>query len=220
MAIKRVCIVGASGKLGRYLVRQALDRGWEIVAVCRERSAHKLAPFTGRITIVPGATCDSGLIARAVAGCDGVPAYLRQRRAMDRRAGKRSRGGRQRGAARVAPSCGRSRPGEQPDATRGLRALHGGGPRGRQPGQGGAGHLRLPGAVGTRGSGVALKGVGMTRCVVGVAAAGKAAAGKGTVDRATARKTTASRTAATRRRSAKSPGGDHERSGSGCVTSH
>ena len=27
----RVCIVGASGKLGRYMVEHALDRGYEVV---------------------------------------------------------------------------------------------------------------------------------------------------------------------------------------------
>ena len=32
----RVCIVGASGKLGRYMVQHALDRGDEVVGVCRE----------------------------------------------------------------------------------------------------------------------------------------------------------------------------------------
>jgi hypothetical protein len=34
----RVCIVGASGKLGHYTVQQALDRGYEVVGVCREES--------------------------------------------------------------------------------------------------------------------------------------------------------------------------------------
>lgn len=72
----KVCIVGASGKLGRYMVRHALDRGHEVVGVCRERSVEKLDEFAGRITIVPGATNDPQVIAKAVAGCDGVLVVL------------------------------------------------------------------------------------------------------------------------------------------------
>jgi NAD(P)-dependent dehydrogenase (short-subunit alcohol dehydrogenase family) len=72
----RVCIVGASGKLGRYMVEHALDRGHEVVAVCREQSVVKLAEFENRIRVVPGATDDRDVIARAVAGCDGVLAVL------------------------------------------------------------------------------------------------------------------------------------------------
>src|ERR687897_350255 len=72
----RVCIVGASGKLGRYMVEHALDRGYEVVAVCREQSVGKLADFEDRISIVPGATDDDEVIKRAVAGCDGVLVVL------------------------------------------------------------------------------------------------------------------------------------------------
>ena len=54
----KVCIVGASGKLGRYMVRHALGRGHEVVGVCREQSVGKLAEFEGRISVVPGATDD------------------------------------------------------------------------------------------------------------------------------------------------------------------
>lgn len=72
----RVCVVGASGKLGRYMVQHALDRGYEVVGVCREQSVGKLDDFAGRITVVPGATNDPDVIARAVAGCDGVLVVL------------------------------------------------------------------------------------------------------------------------------------------------
>jgi hypothetical protein len=72
----RVCIVGASGKLGRYMVQHALDRGYEVVGVCREESTPKLDAFKERITIVPGATDDREVIRRAVAGCDGVLVVL------------------------------------------------------------------------------------------------------------------------------------------------
>ena len=72
----RVCILGASGKLGQYMVQHALDRGYEVVAVCREVSVDKLEEFSGRITIIPGATDDRQVIERAVAGCDGVLTVL------------------------------------------------------------------------------------------------------------------------------------------------
>ncbi|MGW1339560.1 NAD(P)-dependent oxidoreductase [Kribbella sp. NPDC002412] len=72
----RICIVGASGKLGRYMVRHALDRGYEVVGVCRERSVPKLAEFADRITIVPGPTNDREVVRKAVDGCDGVLTVL------------------------------------------------------------------------------------------------------------------------------------------------
>jgi NAD(P)H-binding len=72
----KVCIVGASGKLGRYMVQHALDRGYEVVGVCRAESVAKLDAFKGRIAVVPGATNDREVIERAVAGCDGVLVVL------------------------------------------------------------------------------------------------------------------------------------------------
>jgi uncharacterized protein YbjT (DUF2867 family) len=72
----RVCIVGASGKLGKYMVQHALDRRYEVVAVCREQSVSKLAEFDGRIDVVPGATDDREVIKRAVRGCEGVLVVL------------------------------------------------------------------------------------------------------------------------------------------------
>jgi NAD(P)H-binding len=72
----KVCIVGASGKLGRHMVSHALERGYEVVGVCREESAAKLAPFHGRITVITGRTNDRDVIRRAVDGCDGVLTVL------------------------------------------------------------------------------------------------------------------------------------------------
>lgn len=72
----KVCIIGASGKLGRYMVGHALDRGYAVVAVCRPDSVGKLAAFADRIAIVPGRTDDPAVVAEAVAGCDGVLTVL------------------------------------------------------------------------------------------------------------------------------------------------
>jgi NAD(P)-dependent dehydrogenase (short-subunit alcohol dehydrogenase family) len=72
----KVCIVGASGKLGRYMVQHALDRGHEVVGVCRPESVEKLAGFSGRMTVFPGRTDDASVIEQAVAGCDGVLVVL------------------------------------------------------------------------------------------------------------------------------------------------
>ncbi len=72
----RVCIIGASGKLGQYMVQHALDQGDEVVGVCRHQSVAKLDMFKGRITIIPGATNDPEVIRNAVAGCEGVLVVL------------------------------------------------------------------------------------------------------------------------------------------------
>lgn len=72
----KVCIIGASGKLGQYMIRHALDRGYDVVAVCRAQSVPKLDAFKERITIFPGDTDDRQVIQRAVAGCDGVLTVL------------------------------------------------------------------------------------------------------------------------------------------------
>lgn len=74
--MQKVCIVGASGKLGKYMVQHCLDRGYEVVGVCRPGSVQKLDEFKDRIEIVPGMTDDRSVIQQAVRGCDGVLTVL------------------------------------------------------------------------------------------------------------------------------------------------
>ena len=72
----KVCIVGASGKLGRYMTQHSLDRGYEVVGVCRGESVRKLDAYKERITVILGKTNDREVIEKAVAGCDGVLTVL------------------------------------------------------------------------------------------------------------------------------------------------
>lgn len=72
----KVCIIGASGKLGQYMIQHCLDKGHEVVAVCREKSLKKLDRFKDRITIIPGHTDNQAVVKQAVAGCDGVLTVL------------------------------------------------------------------------------------------------------------------------------------------------
>jgi len=74
--VNKVCVIGASGKLGQYMVQHALDRGFEVTCVCREKSVPKLNRFIGRITVFPGPTNDESVIREAVRDCDGVLTVL------------------------------------------------------------------------------------------------------------------------------------------------
>ena len=74
--MKKICIIGASGKLGKYMIRHALNKGYKVVGVCREQSMEKLKEFEAQITIVPGSTNDRAVIQKAVSDCDGVLTVL------------------------------------------------------------------------------------------------------------------------------------------------
>ncbi|KKL64381.1 hypothetical protein LCGC14_2165630 [marine sediment metagenome] len=74
--MKRICIVGISGKLGQYITEHALARGYEVNGVCRPESIGKLDRFKGRITVYPGRTDDRAVVEAATRGCDGVLVVL------------------------------------------------------------------------------------------------------------------------------------------------
>jgi len=74
--MKKICIIGISGKLGRYMLDHALARGYEVTGVCRPQSVHKLDAYRGRVTLFPGRCNDREVIRAAVKGCDGVLTVL------------------------------------------------------------------------------------------------------------------------------------------------
>ena len=74
--MKRICIIGISGKLGQLMAEHALAQGLEVRGVCRPESVAKLARFGDRITVFPGRTDDRAVIAKATEGCDGVVTVL------------------------------------------------------------------------------------------------------------------------------------------------
>lgn len=74
--MKRICIIGISGKLGQYMAEHALKRGYEVHGVCREKSLPKLDHFGDRITVFTGRTNDQAVVHKAIEGCDGVLTVL------------------------------------------------------------------------------------------------------------------------------------------------
>ena len=72
----RICIIGISGKLGQYMTQHALDRGFEVVGVCRPESVAKLDRFKGKISLYPARTDDVSVVSQAVKDCDGVLTVL------------------------------------------------------------------------------------------------------------------------------------------------
>ena len=74
--MRRVAIIGISGKLGRYMAGHCLARGYEVTGVCRPESVGKLDAFAGRIAVHPGRTDDAEVVGRAVEDADGVLTVL------------------------------------------------------------------------------------------------------------------------------------------------
>lgn len=69
-----VALLGASGMLGEYLLREALAREYTVRVLARTPA--KLAEFAGRITIIQGDARDPAAIAQLVQGSDVVISAL------------------------------------------------------------------------------------------------------------------------------------------------
>jgi uncharacterized protein YbjT (DUF2867 family) len=70
----RILVIGATGGTGREVVRQALDRGYQVNALAR--SAADAAPLLPGADIIVGDARDGETVAKALAGCDGVISAL------------------------------------------------------------------------------------------------------------------------------------------------
>jgi len=66
----KLAVIGAAGRTGSQVVRQALDRGHAVVAVAR--SPEKLNVAGDRLTVVPADVRDADALTRAVAGCEAI----------------------------------------------------------------------------------------------------------------------------------------------------
>jgi uncharacterized protein YbjT (DUF2867 family) len=71
----RIAVLGATGQTGRQLVAQALARGHEVVAVCRE-PARLALPVTPSLTLARADARRGGELRAALAGVDAVVSAL------------------------------------------------------------------------------------------------------------------------------------------------
>ena len=74
--MKKIAILGASGKLGKYMIKHCLSNGYEVNGVCREKSVSKLDEFKDKIQIFPGRTDNRDVIKQAITDCDAVLTVL------------------------------------------------------------------------------------------------------------------------------------------------
>lgn len=70
----RIAILGATGRTGQHLVRQALAAGHEVVALARTPS--RLEMEHERLAVVQGDVMDAGRVAEVISGVDAVLSAL------------------------------------------------------------------------------------------------------------------------------------------------
>ena len=69
-----VLVFGASGRTGRLVVEQALDKGHAVTAFVR--APNRLAPAHAKLRVVVGDAFDAGAVSQAIAGQDAVVTVL------------------------------------------------------------------------------------------------------------------------------------------------
>jgi hypothetical protein len=73
---KHIAIIGGSGKLGRYMIEEALLLGYQVTAVCRPQSVKKLEPWKDKIHTVPAYTDDREALGLLLPKVDAVLTVL------------------------------------------------------------------------------------------------------------------------------------------------
>jgi uncharacterized protein YbjT (DUF2867 family) len=79
--IRRLLLLGATGRTGRYVMKYALAKGIEVVALAR--NPEKIAAGSELLTIVPGTALRQDDVSAAIAGCDAVVSTLNSNRESD-----------------------------------------------------------------------------------------------------------------------------------------
>jgi putative NADH-flavin reductase len=68
----KLAVLGATGRTGRAVVRQALERGHEVQALVRDAGKVAVLPRDDRLTVIGGDLMDEADVAKVVAGVDAV----------------------------------------------------------------------------------------------------------------------------------------------------
>ncbi|NRB48728.1 MAG: NAD(P)H-binding protein [Saprospiraceae bacterium] len=66
----KICLLGATGRTGKAVLSQALERGWEVNALVRD--TQKVAIQSERLHLITGTPSDRTDLAKALAGCQAV----------------------------------------------------------------------------------------------------------------------------------------------------
>jgi len=73
---KHIAILGGSGKLGRYMVADALMKGYKVTVVCRPQSVKKLGLWQDYIDVLPAYTDDRNVLKTLLPTVDAVLTVL------------------------------------------------------------------------------------------------------------------------------------------------
>ena len=70
----RILLLGASGRTGRLLLRQALNRGYDVQILVRDR--RKITLTDPRLSVMEGHPADRACLVKAIQGCNAVLSTL------------------------------------------------------------------------------------------------------------------------------------------------